>query len=66
MLMENQRVTSVVRQRVAPQRTGFSYAEFFAHKDRLARLALTVAFAALVTTSLALVLTTSPARSALF
>jgi hypothetical protein len=60
--MEEPRLTPVVNEPLPPARTGFNFAEFFARKDRLARLALAVTLAALLATSLALLLASGQAR----
>ncbi|MCP5523230.1 MAG: hypothetical protein H7A46_16975 [Verrucomicrobiales bacterium] len=60
--METPRTTPTVNERIAARGRPFSWGAFFAHKDRLARLAMAVALLALLITALALMLTMSQAR----
>jgi hypothetical protein len=60
--MEEQRLTPVVDERLTAESPRINFPAFFAHKDRLARLALAVAVAALLVTALALLSATASAR----
>jgi len=60
--MESLRTTPTDHARLASAPGRFDFAAFFAHKDRLARLAMAVALLALVATGLALSLATTQVR----
>lgn len=60
--METPRTTPTTTERLAPQRARFDFGAFFAHKDRLARLAMAVALLALVITGVALGMATTQVR----
>lgn len=60
--MDTPRTTPTDHARLAPARGRFDLAAFFAHKDRLARLAMAVALLAVITTGLAVSLAATQVR----
>lgn len=60
--MDSPRLTTTVREQLPASPRRVDFAAFFAHKDRLARLAMAVALAALLAMTLALLLATHQAR----